>query len=455
MAISKRWSGILFREVSITPLIAFRIIIGSLFLFSTLRFVSNGWVKQLYIDPPFHFSYLGFDWVHTLPGNWMYLPFVLMVLASLGIIFGAFYRVSASLFFGAFTYVELLDKSYYLNHYYFVSLVAFILIWLPAHANFSIDAKRNPAIQRSTIPNWPIFLLRFQLGIVYCFSGFAKINTDWLLEAQPLRLWLQAFRDLPLVGDLLATSWVAFVFSWFSCFYDLTIPFFLSGNKTRNIAYFFVIVFHILTWLLFPIGVFPWVMILSTLIFFPSGFHDRWLNALKKAFQWTDKTSASSIRTSRIVTGFISFFVVVQLFLPFRYLLYPENLFWHEEGFRFSWRVMLMEKKGYATFYVEDRNTRKSIEITNADYLSPQQIDQMSRQPDMILQFAHFLGEKYSDTTLHFGSKSVHLSRPKVTADVYVTLNGRPNQHFVSRETDLMQEEYNLKHRKWILPLKN
>jgi hypothetical protein len=149
----------------------------------------------------------------------------------------------------------------------------------------------------------------------------------------------------------------------------------------------------------------------------------------------------------------LSAFLLIQLLLPFRYLLYPENLFWHEEGFRFSWRVMLMEKKGYATFYVEDRNTHQSIEINNSEYLTPQQIDQMSRQPDMILQFAHFLGKKYQDTLLHFGSKTVHLSRPKVGADVYVTLNGRPNQQFVSRKTDLMQEEYNLKHRTWILPL--
>ncbi len=455
MEIRKRWSELLFREVSITPLIAFRIVIGSLFLFSTLRFVSNGWVKQLYIDPPFHFSYLGFDWVRTLPGNWMYLPFIAMILASVGIIFGAFYRVSTSLFFGAFTYVELLDKSYYLNHYYFVSIIAFLLIWLPANANLSLDAKRNPSIQRETIPNWPIFLLRFQLGLVYCFAGIAKINSDWLLEAQPLRMWLQAFRDLPLAGDLLATSWVAFVFSWFSCFYDLTIPFFLSHSRTRNIAYFFVVAFHILTWLLFPIGVFPWVMIFSTLIFFPAAFHDKWINWLKKGFRWTTIPSKTSISQSRMTIGFLSLFLIFQLVVPFRYLLYPENLFWHEEGFRFSWRVMLMEKKGYATFYVEDRKTRKSIEITNSDYLTPQQIDQMSRQADMILQFAHFLGKKYQDTTLHFGSKSVHLSRPRVSADVYVTLNGRPNQQFVSRETDLMQEPYNLKHRKWILPLKN
>jgi hypothetical protein len=453
MEIRKRWSDFLFREVSITPLIAFRIVIGFLFLFSTVRFVSNGWVKQLYIDPPFHFTYLGFDWVHPLPNNWMYLPFICLIVASLGIIFGAFYRFSTVLFFLAFTYVELLDKSYYLNHYYFVSIIAFLLIWLPAHAQFSVDAKRNPAIQRTTIPQWPIFILRFQLGIVYCFAGIAKLNSDWLLEAQPLRMWLQAFRDLPLVGNLLATSWIAFVFSWVSCFYDLTIPFFLSRNRTRSIAYIFVVVFHILTWLLFPIGVFPWVMIFSTLIFFPASFHAKWLNPLQRWFHWKSNPSELKTASSKWIIACLSIFLIIQLLVPFRYLLYPNNLFWHEEGFRFSWRVMLMEKKGYATFYVEDRTTRKSIEITNSDYLSPQQIDQMSRQPDMILQFAHFLGEKYADTTLHYGSKSVHLSRPRVSADVYVTLNGRPNQHFVSRETDLMQEEYNLKHRKWILPL--
>lgn len=456
MEIRKRWSDFLFRQVSVTPLIAFRIVIGTLFLFSTLRFVSNGWVKQLYIDPPFHFSYLGFDWVQPLPGSWMYLPFLVMIIASIGIIFGAFYRFSAALFFLGFTYIELLDKSYYLNHYYFVSLVSFLLIWMPANVQFSVDAKRNPEIRRNTIPHWPVFLLRFQLGIVYCFAGIAKINSDWLLEAQPLRMWLQAFRDLPLVGNLLATSWVAFVFSWFSCFYDLSIPFFLSSSKTRKIAYFFVIVFHLLTWMLFPIGVFPWVMIFSTLIFFPASFHEKWINPLKKAFQWTSTTSnAYSTRRSPVVLGCISVFLFAQLIIPFRYLLYPDNLFWHEEGFRFSWRVMLIEKKGYATFYVEDRKTGGSIEINNADYLSPQQIDQMSRQPDMILQFAHFLGNKYRDTLLHFGNESVHLVHPKVGADVYVTLNGRPNQQFVSRKTDLMQETYNLKHRTWIIPLKD
>jgi hypothetical protein len=43
----------------------------------------------------------------------------------------------------------------------------------------------------------------------------------------------------------------------------------------------------------------------------------------------------------------------VSIIVPLRYLCYPNELFWTEEGFRFSWRVMLMEKAGYATFKVK------------------------------------------------------------------------------------------------------
>jgi hypothetical protein len=449
---NKQWM----RGVSIAPLVAFRIVFGALVLFSTARFMWNGWVYELYIKPVFHFTYLGFDWVKPLEGNWMYLPFVLMLIAAFGIMTGAFYRISAAIFFLCFTYVELLDKANYLNHYYFVSLMSFLLIWMPAHRDFSIDALRNPSIRSKTIANWPIFLLQFQLGVVYFFTGVAKIHPDWLFEAQPLKLWLQAHRDLPLVGDLLASTWVAFAFSWFGCIYDLTIPFFLSSNRTRNFAYLFVVGFHVITWLLFPIGVFPWVMICSTLIFFPHTFHERLLAPLKSLFRWKEGISFKPAITPRKwALTLIAVYCFVQIALPFRYVLYPGNLFWTEEGFRFSWRVMLMEKKGYATFYVQERSTGNRIEIDNYKYLSMQQIDQMSRQPDMILQFAHFIAEKYADTTLHFGTNSVHLRRPAVVANVFVTLNGRTNQLFIRDTVDLSTKSYDLKHRTWLEPYRD
>jgi len=455
-AISRSISSYVFRGVSAAPLIAFRIIFGALMLFGSLRFISKGWVYDLYIRPKFYFSYLGFEWVKPLPGNWMYLPFILMAAAALGILLGFRYRLSAVLFFLSFTYVELLDKTNYLNHYYFVSLVAFLLCWLPANVDFSLDAQRDPSIRKDEIPAWTILLLQVQLGIVYCFAGLAKINSDWLLEAQPLRTWLQAFRDMPVLGSLFATKWLAFVFSWFGCIYDLTVPFFLSYRKTRPYAYFFVVVFHLITWLLFPIGVFPWVMIFSTLIFFPAAFHNKWIGQLKKAVQWNSTKASAYIPAKKAqISALLGIYLAVQLLIPMRYLCYPGDLFWTEEGFRFSWRVMLMDKDGYATFYIVDPKTKGSIEINNEEYLTSVQIKEMSTQPDMILQYGQFLGEQFSDTVLVYGKQQVHLQNPLVEAEVYVTLNGRPHQLYVGRNTNLMQETYSLKHRTWIKPYRD
>ncbi len=438
MAISEKITNNLLRSVSINPLIAFRIVFGALAIYSALRFVCYGWVETLYIQPKFHFHYLLFEWVDVLSGNWMYLPFVLMIIAGAGILFGFLYRISVIVYFLAFTYVELLDKTTYLNHYYFVSIMAFLLIWLPANTDVSLDVRWFGVKRKKQVANWCIWILRFQLTLVYFYAGLAKINSDWLLEAMPLKIWLQTYRDLPVVGNLMATTWIAFAFSWFGCFYDLTVPFFLMVPKTRKWAYFFVIAFHILTWLLFPIGVFPWVMIGATLIFFPASWHEKWL----QIFRSKSNTSSISYRKpkrSKLIIGFVCVFAFFQVLIPFRYILHSGSLFWYEDGYRFSWRVMLMEKKGYATFYVVDHSKTGSIMIENSDFLTDFQIDQMSRQPDMILEFAHYLGEKYKDTLLISGKDTVHLHADRIEADAFVTLNGKMHEAYVTRKHNLLK----------------
>lgn len=443
--------AVFFKQVNIAPLIIFRIIFGALMLFGSLRFISKGWVSELYIFPDFHFSYYGFSWLKVLPGNWMFVPFVLMVLASCGILFGAFYRVSSSLFFITFTYVELLDKSYYLNHYYFVSLVALLMIFLPANRLLSVDAYRKPQIVSQQTANWTIWVLRFQLAIVYIFAGIAKLNSDWLFEAQPLKIWLQAYRDTPIIGKLFSSSFLAFAFSWFGCLYDLSIPFFLSFKKTRNVAYFFVIVFHLVTWLLFPIGVFPWVMIFSTLIFFSAEFHQKLVDFFQSKLN-LQKQVANLVQkpNKRIILSLLSFYILFQILFPFRYLLYSGNLPWSEEGMRFSWRVMLMHKEGLTTFYVKDRKTGGEIEIDNTKYLTNTQIDQMATQPDFILQYANYLHDQFKDTLLVYGAKKVHLINPSIHAESFVSLNGRQSKKFVDKKKDLTQIQNNLSARTWL-----
>src|SRR4051812_31127435 len=224
-------------SVSIAPLAMFRILFGGMMLASILRFAGKGWIYKLYIKPVFYFSYYGFEWIKPLGDPGMYILFFIMGIAALFLMLGLFYRFSAVLFFLTFTYVELIDKTNYLNHYYFVSVVAFLLILVPAGNYFSIDTLRCPQKRNTHIPRLFILILQLQLGLVYFYAGLAKLNPDWLFDAMPLRIWLQAHTDLPLIGSLMDKVWIAYFFSWFGAIYDLSIPFLLLFRKTRGFAY--------------------------------------------------------------------------------------------------------------------------------------------------------------------------------------------------------------------------
>lgn len=440
------------KQISITPLIVFRIVFGVLAFYGATRFLLKGWVEELYINPQFYFGYLGFEWVKPLPGFWMYLPFGIMVLSSLGVIMGFRYKLSSFLYFLSFTYVELLDKTNYLNHYYFFSLLAFVMIIIPANAGFSMDVKSGRLKEQRQTSALYLYLIQFLLGCVYFFAGLAKLDSDWLFRAEPLFTWLQSHRDTPLVGNLFTSKLTAYAFAWGGCIYDLTIVFFLLYKRTTWWAYSAVIIFHLVTYSLFPIGVFPLVMIFSTWIFLPAHFHEKILSLLARLCRYTFVYDKKTIYPSKAKHLFFAVFLTIQIILPFRYLLYPGDLFWNEEGFRFSWRVMLMHKEGMATFYIFDPETKGEIEIDNSKYLTKRQEEQMATQPDMILQYASFLKETFEDSVLYINKRAYRLSDPSVHAQVYVSLNGRKAEKFIDKKVDLTQKRYDLCHRNWLEP---
>ena len=432
-------------QISIAPLVVFRVLFGGVMLASIIRFAAKGWIHDLYIAPKFYFTYYGFEWVQPLGENGMYLLFAVMGLSALMIMLGSFYRVATIVFFLSFTYVELIDKTNYLNHYYFVSLVSFLLIWLPTQRWFSIDAWRHPAMRTMQVPKWTINVLKLQLGIVYFFAGLAKLNSEWLLEAMPLKIWLPAHSHLSVIGNLLAMEETAYFFSWGGVLYDLSIPFLLLFARTRPFAYLTVIVFHLLTAMLFQIGMFPYIMILCTLIFFPPKFHEKLIGWFQKPVSISQKTIPKKVFYKPIMVVMTLFFII-QLALPFRYLLYPGNLYWTEQGYRFSWRVMLMEKAGYTTFLIKDKKTGREGEATVTDYLTPNQEKMMATQPDMILQFAHFLKKEY---------QKQGIKNPEIRAKSFVTLNGQGSRPFINDKVNLAELKESFVHKDWILPYEN
>lgn len=149
------------------------------------------------------------------------------------------------------------------------------------------------------------------------------------------------------------------------------------------------------------------------------------------------------VRTSRALQVALAVFMLIQVIFPFRYLLYPGKLFWTEQGYRFSWRVMLMEKAGHATFRVRDPRTGGESEVINSQYLTAYQEKMMSTQPDMILQFAHFLDQQY---------QAQGIPDPQVYADVFVSLNGRGSKRMIDQHVDLSKEQEGFHHKSWILP---
>jgi len=382
---------------------------------------------------------------------WTYVLFIICAVAAFFIIIGYKYRLAMVSFFLSFTYIELIDKTTYLNHYYFISVLSFLLIFLPLNSFFSMDCQKKESLKASIVSQWTIDSIKLLIAIVYIYAGLAKINSDWLLEAQPLSIWLRTRTDFPIIGILFSYKWVHYFFSWFGMLYDVFIVFFLLLKTTRKIAYVFVIAFHVLTHLLFPIGMFPYIMIVSGLIFFDSQVHLRILKCITSFFKISDinlvdtgcKKYNYSPQTKKIVVPILVAFFSIQLLLPWRYLAYPGELFWTEEGYRFSWRVMLIEKVGLSIFTIVDPETGKRFEIRNNDFLNSFQIKQMSTQPDFILQYAHMLRDHYI---------SEGIKTPEVYVESYVTLNGRLNQQFIDPNINLANEKESFAHKKWILP---
>lgn len=431
------------QNVSIAPLVIFRIAFGALMFLSISRFILKGWVYNMYVQPKMYFPFYGFEWVKPLSETGMYFVFAALLIVSLGILFGAFYRISAILFFVLFTYVELIDKTNYLNHYYFISLVSFLMIFLPAGKNFSFDNKFFNKEEILVVPRFFVLLPQVQMFTVYLFAGIAKLNYDWLFEAQPLKMWLPAFSHFWLIGDYMEKDWVAYFFSWFGCIYDLSIGFFLFNRRTVNMAYGFVIIFHTATALFFNIGMFPYIMMTITIIFFKEEFHLLILNKLKSVLRYTNQSiGENKIAIRKILVGFFALYFFVQFILPFRYVLYPGKLFWTEQGYRFSWRVMLMEKAGTAFFFVKDEKSGREAEVDNKKYLTYMQEKMMATQPDMMVDYAKFLKQEFVKKGF---------TNPTVRAQSFVTLNGCGSREFIDSQIDLSAQSNSfLKNKDWV-----
>ena len=129
--------------------------------------------------------------------------------------------------------------------------------------------------------------------------------------------------------------------------------------------------------------------------------------------------------------------------MPFRHWLYPGNVQWTEEGYRFSWRMMLSEKIGFVNYRVVSEESGETWLVEPTQYLTPLQAQRMAIDPDMILQLAHRIAHDYR--------RRVD-GEVRVMADAFVSFNGRANARLVDPDVDLSAARRGIAPKPWILP---
>lgn len=419
-------------------LAAFRVLYGSLAAFGAFRFLAYGWIDAFYVTPTFHFTYWGFHWVRPFGSVGMHVVFGVMLVLGIAIALGLFYRLSIVAYVALFTYVELIDVTNYLNHYYLMSLLGLWLAFMPLGDVLGLDGRRR-GTTRTSVPRWMIDVLRLQVACVYVYAALAKLNADWLLEGQPLGIWLSARSDLPLVGPALEQEWVALAMSWGGFLYDLTIVAWLSWDRTRRFAYVVVLGFHGAVGVLFSIGLFPWIMAAATTVFFAPDWPRRWMARLGRTLP---EYRATPHRLARGIAPVLVVLAALQVLVPLRAHLYEGDVNWHEQGMRWSWRVLCREKNGSVSYRVRTADRPREYYITPNRYLTSAQEREMGGQPDLILQLAHHI----ADDLRARGERDV-----EVRVDALASLNGRPNRRLIDPDVDLVTVVDGFAQADWIM----
>jgi hypothetical protein len=442
-----RHAGFADQLVNSASLNLFRFLFGLFVFVEAIRFLLHRWVDTYLLNSTVLFKYLGLEWVQLLPGDWLYIHFGAIALLAIMVALGVFYRLAIVGLTLSFGYVFMLEQALYLNQYYLLLTISFLLCFMPAERGFSLDTIRRRESLECLIPLWNIAALRFQFEVMLIYAGIVKLNPDWL-RGEPLTLWLNQRMDIPVIGSWLGTPGLGETASIAVVALHLIGAPLLLIRKTRLAVFLLYVPFHLANSMLFHIGLFPWITLAGTLLFFdpdwPLKVWHRYQGG-REAIHETSPKVATPYRTSGLTLTIIIVFLVSQVLIPARALFYPGRASWTGEGDWFAWRMKLDDKACTSTFTVTDLETGRRTTVNPEDHLNARQLELLPSNPDMLLQFAQHLQR------VRF--KPAELDQVKVTARIYCALNGRQAQLLIDEHLDLAQVERSWRHYSWIQPL--
>ena len=415
--------------VATESLSLFRILFGVLMMWEVIRYWRDGRLERDYIEPEFFFKF-----IEPLPtlGEGAVPVFIVMFAAALFLAIGYAYRAAAIVFFLLYTYVFLIDKTQYNNHYYLISLLALLFSVTGANRTLSLDAccRTLP----SQAPRWHVLIFRFQIFIVFFYAGVAKINGDWL-AGEPVREWLKARSDYVLIGQFLTEEWFVYCYAYAGMTFDLAIGFLLVCRRTRPWTLPPLMIFSAMNMWFYDIGIFPYLTTAVWILFVDDALRF-WPSRLRP-----EHRPLAGYRLKPLVGVLVGGFALLQVLYPLLHFAIPGNVSWTDEGHNFAWHMKLRDKNA-EEFYFYTNTTSGVPRKLPVDDLTDRQIWRMMTRPHMIIQYAHHLGEQLAAAG----------QDPNVHVRAIVSLNYRHRGPLIDERIDLTDARYSLfSHNDWIV----
>ena len=413
----------LFMPVSSASLGLFRILVGFILFFQTSSLISSNFVQEHIFESKIRFPFEYFEFLEPLPKDGMRWLLLLMLGATVFMILGRFFKIATFLYTVSFTYLWLLDKSYFNNHYYFITLLGFLLIFTQADSWGALKGKNR----RETIPYWHVYILKLQLLLVLFISGINKINYHWLIDFQPMKHILETKAAVD-GYDWLLNDFFYIFFTWGGMLLDLLIGFLLWNKRTRKFAITAFILFNLINYWLFhdigEIGFFPFLLLACVSVFLDPLQVKAKLNwivpqKVKPITKISETRVVEKIKKSNIVFGLIVVYFSIQILVPFRHLLYDDHVDWTGEGQRFSWRMKIMYKEVDMHFYLIEEGKSEKLEVNVGHFLNDKQYTNLMYYPDLVPLVGAYISDE---------GRRRKLSNPDVVSTFYVGFNGRPSQ---------------------------
>lgn len=227
------------------------------------------------------------------------------------------------------------------------------------------------------------------------------------------------------------------VAAWGAMLFNLGIVPGLLWTRMRPYAFGLAVAFHVANEFIFSIALFPYFAIALTTIFLSPSWPRRFLRLPAPEQPRID--SASPMWMGCLLATYC----IWQTVMPLRHHLYPGPVGWSEEGHLYSWRMKLRSKSGHNLFWVHDLCAGTLTQVDPSALLTSSQVRGMVGRPDLIHQFAIYLGNVHASDTIETVA---------VYADSWASWNYRPDERLIALEVDLLRMRRTRPPRSYILP---